>query len=76
MQNKSGSLWIKRQQNIFNAIKNKQGRFAKMSESARIKMLEQIEIDVFGIKRFIRLRQEKFLLWFKQTFGYKYNEMR
>ena len=75
MQNKSGSYWIKRQHNLYYAIKNKKGRFAEISETARVKMMEDIEINVFGVSKILEQRKQYFLRWFRNTFGYKYNEM-
>jgi len=75
MQNKSGSYWIKRQHNLYYAIKNKKGRFAEISETARVKMMEDIEINVFGVSKILEQRKQYFLMWFRNTFGRNYNKI-
>lgn len=75
MQNKTGLFWIKRQRNLYYAIKNKQGKFAEISDQARMKMMENIEINVFGVSKLIEQKKQEFSMWFRNIFGHNYNEM-
>ena len=76
MQNKSGLFWILRQRNLYYSIKNKQGKFAKLSNNVRLMMMENIEINIFGVSQLIEQRKQDFLIWFRNTFERNYNEMR
>jgi len=75
MQEQRGEYWIKRQQNLFNAIRKQKGRFKEMSDRTRLKMMKKIEIDVFGESRIAEQEKQEFLNWFKKVFCYNYNEM-
>lgn len=76
MQNKSGRFWFKRQVKLFLAVRNKKGRFAELSDKARLNMMENIEINVLGHSRFTEQRKQEFLAWFRNTFGRNYNEIK